>query len=45
MMTTLILILPHFSKPFMVECDALGEGQWVVLMQEGQPIVISIKDW
>nr|XP_023875027.1 putative UDP-rhamnose:rhamnosyltransferase 1 [Quercus suber] len=30
--------LPYFSKPFNIECDALGVGLGVLLMQNQQPI-------
>ena len=32
-----VLTTPNFSKTFIVECDALGNGTGVVLMQEGSP--------
>jgi hypothetical protein len=35
MCTTPILTLPNFTKTFVLECDALGKGIRVVLMQEG----------
>jgi hypothetical protein len=38
MVTPLVLRLPNFSQPFMIECDASGEGLGVVLMQEGRPL-------
>jgi hypothetical protein len=38
MCTTTILDTPDFTKTFIVECDALGHGIGVVLMQEGRPI-------
>ncbi|KAH9316707.1 hypothetical protein KI387_025334, partial [Taxus chinensis] len=37
MCTTPILETPNFSKTFIVECDALGNGIGVLLMQEGHP--------
>jgi hypothetical protein len=43
MCTTPFLSLPDFTKTFVLECDSLGKGIHVVLMQEGQPLAFTNK--
>ena len=41
-----VLGLPDFTQPFVIECDALGEGLEAVLIQNHHPIAfesITIK--
>jgi hypothetical protein len=38
MSTFLVLTLPNFSYPFVVECDAFEEGIGAILMQNHHPI-------
>ncbi|KAF8404529.1 hypothetical protein HHK36_009415 [Tetracentron sinense] len=43
MSTTLVLRLPDFSKPLVIECDSSGTGIGGVLMQDDGPIAFCSK--
>jgi hypothetical protein len=41
MCISLVLTTPEFTKTFIVECDPLGNGIGVVLIQEGRPLAFE----
>jgi hypothetical protein len=43
MSTTLVLALPDFQQPFVVETDASDQGLGVVLLQQGRPLAYLSK--
>ena len=43
MFTNHVLTLPNFTKTFVLECDALGKGIGVVLMQYVNPLDFTSK--
>lgn len=38
-----MLAIPYFSLPFIVECDASGEGIGAILTQKGHPLALETR--
>jgi hypothetical protein len=43
MCKSLVFTTPDFTKTFIVECDALGNGIGVILVQEGRPLAFESR--
>jgi hypothetical protein len=42
-MTTPVLVVPDMEKPFLIYCDASGQGLGCVLMQDGHMVVYASR--
>ena len=38
------IVLPDFSQPFVLECDASGEGIEAIFLQGGNPIAFESRN-
>jgi hypothetical protein len=38
-----VLVTPDFTETFIMECDALGNGIGVILMEEGMPLYFESR--
>jgi hypothetical protein len=41
--TAPVLVMPDMEKPFSIYCDALGQGLWCVLMQDGHVVAYASR--